>query len=115
MNTWKRIFQNLLRAFLMTAVGAGNYCLHAATANDDSFNAQISSARIFHDKIIPVGATPSTQAESENLWQACENLSTNRTSGIEMFENFVAQNPNSPWTPSVLEGLAYNYRSRGQY
>jgi RHS repeat-associated protein len=86
----------------------------AADAND--YTARLLQSKMFKGPLVWVGTTPPSEAESKALWLLAEKVQASHDpDGMQEFEGFIAQYPQSPWVPSIRANLAYYYRWTGRY
>jgi RHS repeat-associated protein len=77
--------------------------------------AELRTARGFSEPLVPVGAKPSA-AENRQLAQALEAYAQRPTrDDFSALEQFIADNPNSSWTPALWFELAGEYYRTGWY
>src|SRR3954453_15621240 len=85
-------------------------------AQEDTTADQVRHAKVFHRDLIWIGEAPPQPLESKALLDAIGTMKRQGVaSGIREIENFIAQNPKSPWNPSLRANLATRYRSDGSY
>jgi YD repeat-containing protein len=76
---------------------------------------QITSARVFSEPLMPMGAEPSA-AENQALWEAVQAYQkVARSEDVSAFEAFLDAHPGSPWEASLRTQLGLTYRRTGYY
>ena len=76
------------------------------------FDERVERAHSFSEPVYWVGETPPTEAETIALVEALNKPGPN---GTEHLEQYLAQNINSPWSPSIEANLAWKYRQQSRY
>ena len=76
------------------------------------FDERVERAHHFSEPVYWVGETPPTEAETVALVDALNKPGPN---GTEHLEQYLAQNINSPWSPSIEANLAWKYRQQSRY
>lgn len=109
-----RLLHNVLTAL---AVAFALAMPAAATANSDNYTEKLTRYPVFPgDRLLWVGKTPPSEAESEQLWDAFGigryKYFDQKVPGIEAFIN---THPNSPWTPSLEAHMGVFYRENGYF
>jgi RHS repeat-associated protein len=90
--------------------------LHAQLPTNLSSAEKITRTRVFSQPITYTTAELPGESQSLALWLAIESFKTAGVSGgIGSLEAFIANNPNSPWTPSLRANLGKYYLDRGRY
>jgi RHS repeat-associated protein len=77
---------------------------------------RITQAAVFTHPIVYVGDQPPDATESQDLSSAIDVMRLNGPGiGLPALELFVETYPDSVWTPSLRNNLAYHYRNKGRY
>ena len=76
----------------------------------------IKEKAVFAEPIIWTGELPNNAVESDLLWEALSVFDKNGVeAGYLAIEQFVSNNPESGWTPSLRDNLAQHYSSQGRF
>src|SRR6266542_3637215 len=87
-----------------------------ANSAEPSSATKVSAKLVFTTSIVWVGEQEPPEAESLKLLDAIRVFETNGVrAGIESLEAFLADNPQSQWSPSLHVHLAEHYRHIGRY
>jgi RHS repeat-associated protein len=89
--------------------------LITAQQQPNSFASSIKGRFIFSRPIIWVGNQAPDDSHSSELAKVLDLFNTDPRGGIDAVEQFIASDPDSPWTPSLNENLAEYNRNRGRY
>jgi RHS repeat-associated protein len=78
---------------------------------------RVSYTPVFAERIVWVGTTPPPEAESQTVLHLLEDLRHGDPlrPDWQPLETFIAEHPQSPWTPSLRASLSGWYRDHGRY
>jgi RHS repeat-associated protein len=77
--------------------------------------AEIKAARVFEEPLVPVGDAPS-QSENDDLAKTLTAFASRMTADdFSALEDYLANEPDSPWHASMLFNLGWEYYNTGYY
>ena len=77
---------------------------------------QINRCPTFYQNLTWVGNAPPAQSENRALWTEIQNMQSHGVEAtLPALEKFIADNPESPWAPSLRANLGRYYREHGRY